>query len=486
MKIGIRSLLCLVCFIGGTAATLAQETVTATKGELSLTVNVPGIFVADDKQEIKVEPEKYSGDLVITTIAKEGARVQKGDVLLEFENDQVEQAIEDARNEATDVGVELKKAQAELATTKIDMDTKLLQAAVELQQLQKQVQSAIDKQAMEMADKRKAIEDAEYQLQTAEDDYETLKQMYEEREIDQPVSAEILFQREEKAIAKNKHRIGVLQKELKYFESYDLSKDQLEKELAVAKKKAEMAKEKINLEAGVAEKQSLVDKAQRKMDAANKKISELESDLKNSKVLSPKEGILFYGKTGNETPSGVIIMGRTPNDIRKELKIGGRVQTHKILMTVAQMDRLSIKMTVSEDDIKDFKNDLRISIYPDAYPGESFAGKLVNVDVTGTSPRYIANAGTTFKVIGKCTDDAPQLRSGMNCRVCVHCQNEQGIVLPISCVHSLNGQFICYVQEADGPQQRDIEIGSSNADQVIVTSGIEDGEEVFLTKPATK
>lgn len=465
---------------------VAQESTKAVKGKLDITVNIPGIFVADDKDEVKVEPDKYSGDLVVTSIKNEGTKVQKGDLLIEFEKDQVDEAIEEAKNEATDVSVELKKAQAELQTAKIDMETKLAQADVELTQLKKEVQASVEKQQMELAAKQKAIADAEYGLETAEADYETLKQMYEEREIDEPVSAEILFQREEKAIAKSRHRIGVLEKEFKYFKRYDQSKDQLDKELAVEKKKADIAKQKINLQADVAEKQSLMEKAQRKMDAANKKVAELESDRENMKVESPRDGVVFYGKTGNETPSGVIIMGARSNDIRKELKIGGRVQTHKILMTVAQMDQLSIKMTVSEDDIKNIKNDLPITIYPDAYPGESFAGKLTKVETTGTKPRYIASAGTSFKVMGKCTEDAPQLRSGMNCRVCIHCDSETGILLPVEYVHLADGNFICYVETAKGVETREITIGNSNADHVVVADGLAEGEEVLLTEPKSK
>ena len=461
----------------------AQETTKAIKGTLETTVNIPGIFVADDKDEIKVEPEKYSGNLVVTSIKNEGIKVKKGDLLIEFENEQVDEAIEEAKNEATDVSVELKKAQAELQTAQIDMDTKLAQSSVELNQLEKDVQASIDKQKMELAAKQKAIEDAEYGLENAEADYETLKQMYEEREIDQPVSAEILFEREEKAIAKSRHRIGVLEKEFKYFKRYDQSKDQLDKELAVEKKKAEMAKEKINLQASVSEKRSLLEKAQRKMNAANKKVAELESDRGSMQVASPRDGVLFYGKTGNESPSGVIVMGGRSNDVRKELKIGGRVTTHKILMTVAQMDQLSIKMSVSEDDIKNIIDDLEITIYPDAYPGESFEGKLTKVDTTGTKPLYNPSAGTTFKVMGKCTEDAPQLRSGMNCRVSIHCASDESILLPINYVHTRDGNFFCYLKTGNESEERQITIGNSNAEHAVIVDGLKEGDEVFLTEP---
>ena len=251
---------------------LSQETATAKKGKLEIHTNLPGIFVADDKDEIKLEPRKYKGDLVVTSILNEGVYVSKGDLLIEFDTDNVDEALEEAQNEATDANVELQKAKAEHQSAQIEMDAKKAQREVELTHLRREVEAQVSKQKLELAKKERAIKDAEYQLTVQQDDFETLRQMYDEREIDSPVSGDILFDREKKSISRTEKRIDVLKKELAYFMKFDETKVQLEKELEVEKKLAEIKKEEITLQAAVAEKQAEVDKAQRKMDVAMKRL----------------------------------------------------------------------------------------------------------------------------------------------------------------------------------------------------------------------
>ena len=187
-------------------------------------------------------------------------------------------------------------------------------------------------------------------------------------------------------------------------------------------------------------------------------------------------------------PAGIIIMsGGSSRDVRKELRIGGRVTTHKILMTVAKMDQLSIKMSVSENDIQHLKKDLRITVFPDAFPAGKFAGKLTKVDQVGTKNRFTSSAQSRFNVMGKCTDIAPQLRSGMNCRVCIHFEpEEETVLIPVSSVFSNEDKFVCYVKNGSDVQEREVEIGFSSPTQVAVLKGLNDGEEILLSRPNNK
>ncbi len=473
----------IACLYLATEAGLAQETIKAINGDLDRVVNLPGIFVADDKDEIKIEPTKYKGDLIITRILPEGVHVKKGDLLLAFDTDKVDEAIEGAENEATDANVELKKAVAEFETAKIDLEANQVHLKIELTHLQKEVEAAKEKQLMELEENEKSIVDSEYQLSQALVDFDTLKNIYEDRSIQSSVSGNILFEREEKKIDNNRKRIDLLKKELDYFKKFDESKNQLEKELDVEKKLAEIKKEKVNLEAKLAEKESVVIKAQRKMDAATRKVDGLKLDRGQLKVESPRDGVLFYGQTGNEMPSGVIIFGASRNDVRKQLRVGGRVSTHKILQTVATMSQLSIKMSVSEDDIQHLRNELPLTVYPDAFPARSFAGKLTKVDQIATKLGFTSQT-REFKVMGKCADEAPELRSGMNCRVAIHVDPvSDAILIPVASVFHEGDSFFCFVKNRAESEKREIVIGASNAQMVQVTDGVSAGDEILLVRP---
>ena len=144
-------------------------------------------------------------------------------------------------------------------------------------------------------------------------------------------------------------------------------------------------------------------------------------------------------------------------------------------------------MSVSENDIQHLAKDLPITVYPDAFPSEKFAGKLTEVDQVGTKNRYTASRQSRFNVMGKCTDIAPQLRSGMNCRVCIHFQPEEETVLvPVSCVFASDDKFVCFVKNGSEIEEREIQVGFSNPTHVAVVKGLEDGENVLLSRPKSE
>ena len=74
----------------------------------------------------------------------------------------------------------------------------------------------------------------------------------------------------------------------------------------------------------------LSDKAQRKLDAAKRKVDGLKKDRDELRVISPRDGVLFYKTTGEDSPVGIVFGGQNQD----ELEVGGRVSTHSILLTV--------------------------------------------------------------------------------------------------------------------------------------------------------
>lgn len=460
----------------------AQQTATAEKGDLEMTVHLPGVFIADDKDEIKVEPNQYSGDLIVTRILPEGVTVKKGDVLMAFDAAQVEEKIEEAQNEATDAEVALKKADAQLQSAKIDLESKTAQAVVELRHLQLEIESAKEEQVLEIEKKEKAIVSSEYDLAQQKLDFETLKQIYEERQVDTTAkSGDILIAREVASIEKARKSIQYQKRQLEYFKKFDQSKDQLDKELAVEKKNAEIKKQEIKLNADVADKQAAMDKAQRKFDSAKKKVDGLIEDRSQLQITSPRDGVVFYGSTGSKWPAGY--SSSSDRDTKKELRIGGRLKTHSVLLTIASMERLSIKIKVDEGDIQHLEQGLKTTIHPDAFPNEEFQGELTKVGQFATGGLY-GTTKKTFNVMARCTEPATQLRSGMNCRVAIHCKPlGDAILVPVNSVFSDGSEYVCYVKKGDDVEKRVVQIGLSNASFAELKSGVEAGEKVCLQIP---
>ena len=466
----------------GQSKAIAQETNQLTakvkKDDLKIEVQVSGTFVAEDKDEISMEPSKYRGDLIITKILPEASVCKKDDVLMEFDSDKLDEALEEAQNEVTDEEAAVRKAQADLETAKIDAESKQAQLKKELEFAEREVAAALEKQKLDVAEKEKGIADQEQSYADAKVNFKQLNELYEEREL-HTATENILVERERKKLEETEKNIATAKKEYKFFVKFELKKGAEEKQLAVAKKKAEIQKEKITLEAAVAEKQAVVDKAQRKLDIAKKKVEGLEKDKTQLQVVAPRDGVLFYRTIGGSNSPFMFGGGN-----QEELEVGGRVKTHTILLTVATMDNLSVKMQVRENDVQHMKKNLPISVRPDAFPSLKLEGKLTKVDQIASRTDIFSNA-RRFTVRGKCSETASQLKTGMNCRVTVHADMvPDALQIPIVAVIEESGKYFCNVKTSGGFEKREIKIGLSNNENVQVTEGLRTGEVVFLNDPS--
>ena len=84
------SFLACCCLALPAASAIAQSdgeelTAKVVKDDLKIEIEIPGVFVAEDKEEVSIEPRQYKGELIVTKITQEGLTIKKGDVLMEFD-----------------------------------------------------------------------------------------------------------------------------------------------------------------------------------------------------------------------------------------------------------------------------------------------------------------------------------------------------------------------------------------------------------------
>ena len=464
-----------------TAAQKRLLTASVEKRDLPIDVELAGVFQAEDKDEIRMEPEEYKGDLIVTRIAAEGTPVAEGDVLMEFDEDSIARALEEARNEVADAEVDLTKAQADKDAMAIDQESSVGQLEKELTFAEQDLAAAREKATIEIEKKERSIEQTRERIADAEVDYDQLIKLYNEREL-HTATENILIEREKRRIQNQKLELEVSLKELEVFKKFEQNREVEKQELEVSKKKVEIEKTRIEHQGALAGVESEVSKAKRALDKAKKKVSDLQADQEQLQVLSPRDGIVFYGATGSDMPAGVLYMGGRNN----EMRVGGRVRTHEILMTVASMDRLSIKMRVLENDIQHMRDGLPITISPDAFPALKITGALTKVDQMASRQGFFSEV-REFTVKGSYEGIYPQLRAGMNCRVTVHADSiPDAIQVPVIAVFQDDDEHCCYV-EADGggdPEKRPVKIGVTNGSVVQIESGLKPGETVLLRDPS--
>jgi multidrug efflux pump subunit AcrA (membrane-fusion protein) len=467
---------------GGGKSPSDKLVTTVKKGDLPIEVELSGVFVADDKDEIRVEPKAYKGELIITDLVKEGQAVKEGDLLIEFEKNNIDESLDDSDDDLDEKKIELEKAQAELKAWEIEQARGKTRRQADLEKAQRELAKAQEEATLELESKKKGVTDARRRVKDAEVDFEQLVQLYEERELHSSTE-NILIERQRQQLTDTRKGAEKQEREFELWKKYDQGVSIKEKDLDVGDKQAEIEKADIKAAAEKKEQEAKVTKAQRAVNKAQEKVDELRQDTESLRVVSPRDGIVFYGTLSSDSPSDIIFVGMgSGND---EMKIGGRVRTHQVLMTVASMDNLSVEMKALESDIEHLKEGLPIIIRPTAFPALAIEGELSKVDQVASRTGFLSDV-REFKIHGEYEKSFPQLRSGMNCRVTVRANSiPDCLQVPVLAVFSEGGKHYCLVKNGSGVDRREVKIGSTNGQMVEIEEGLREGESVTLYDPVT-
>jgi HlyD family secretion protein len=89
-----------------------------------------------------------------------------------------------------------------------------------------------------------------------------------------------------------------------------------------------------------------------------------------------------------------------------------------------------------------------------------------------------------FQVTVLVNESEPRLRPGMTAQVEVQVEERaRALSVPVEAVFEKDGRSICYVLERGGLHPRDVVLGPSNQDFVVVEKGLREGDRVALRDP---
>ncbi len=175
------------------------------------------------------------------------------------------------------------------------------------------------------------------------------------------------------------------------------------------------------------------------------------------------------------------------------VRVGNLVTPQTVLTTIDQNDRLEVYVDVPLERAGDLKMGLPIHVL-----SSDGSEQLASTVVTFISPRV---EGTTQSVLvkGQLANPDGRLRAAQFVRARIVWRTNQGLVVPVTAVVRINGQFFAFVAEpapsgqgqgqagggaAAAPlvaRQRAIKVGTIVGDSYPVLDGIKEGERVVTS-----
>lgn len=197
-----------------------------------------------------------------------------------------------------------------------------------------------------------------------------------------------------------------------------------------------------------------LDLARAQTTQSKARLDELRINLANTVITSPVNGFVA----------------------KRNVDPGAFVSQQSPVADVVDITRVRLVANVVEKDLKELEsgNDARVQV--DAFPGETFSGRIARVSpvldpATRTAPIEIEIPNPTFR-----------LKPGMYARVGITTQTKKNaLVLPSSAVVDLGGRRGVFQLQNDTAVFRTVQVGTEQGTLVEILGGLAEGDEVIST-----
>jgi HlyD family secretion protein len=408
-----------------------------------------------------------SNQAKIIAMAPEGRLVQKGDLLLLFDAAPFEEEIR--RSQAL-----LSQAEADLDKARQDMKLQHLQNREDLASARQKV----ERSTLELRDVQEgkgrvreeeaeaALSNAERELQKAKTAHEDLKPLLQEGFITKQE-----LERAEQAVSRAQEELVLAQRRREALLNYGRPL-----ELSQARSDALLTQENARqLEAAAAYrvevKRAAISAAESRIAESTAKLNLARQQLARTEVRAEVPGIVVYRDVffGSE---------------QRKPQVGDQVWANQPLIILPDVSKMVVESKIRETDVHKVERNQNVRVKVQAYPDLRLTGR---VSLVGTLAQEEKDRRGTkfFGVTVQVNESEPRLRPGMTAAVEIEVEERaQALRVPLEAVFEKDGRHVVHVVTRGGLVAREVVLGPSNRDHVVVEQGLRRGDRVALRDPA--
>lgn len=157
----------------------------------------------------------------------------------------------------------------------------------------------------------------------------------------------------------------------------------------------------------------------------------------------------------------------------KGIDLGANVAAGMPVFTVLKVDKIRVKVSIPENDIKELKIGDDANVYVKT-SDKSYTGKIVEKGV-------VANPySRAYTVKVDILNGSDELLPGMDCNITFKSDNLTGYSLPISVIQisARNERYVWKVSKDNTVSKQTVKIGELTSDGVVVLEGIGEGDRI--------
>jgi hypothetical protein len=442
---------------------------------LKISITLDGTFVARNMEEVPLRPETWT-DYEIEEIVEHGANARKGETLIQFDSEKIDEAIADLELEQRLNELAILRADEELPrmekTLKLDFDDaeRASQQAKEDFERYKEIERPMAVKSAEFM-----VKYYDFMLNYEKDELEQLEKMYEADDLTEET--------EEIVLKRQRNSVEFAEFEL---ESARVDRDDtLKVRLPRMDIRVKEALERTALARARAQTALSLDLSRARYEQEQRKKARTKSLDKHTKLLadrelieieSPADGIVYYGQNVNGRWSDT-------QTLINKYKPHSNVAPGSILMTIVESRPLFVTSTVEEASRPDVKDGQKAKISLPAETADRLGCEVKSISSIPVSPgKFEIN----FDVEQEQIPD--WIVPGMSCKVqIVTYDKKAALVVPKAAIHddedNEDQKYVWLVDPDDDeakPQRRNVKLGKRKGEEVEVIKGLKKGDVVSL------
>ncbi|MFH1228754.1 MAG: biotin/lipoyl-binding protein [Planctomycetota bacterium] len=448
------------------------------RGPLKISVSEKGLFepttvthimvgdITTSYWEVRQEMGISLERLKIIKLAAEGSRVNKGDVLAQFDSSPLEEQIKKLEEDINSKKDNLKKMEENLVFQKSQLEFSLKWDESTIQSAKKELDKYMEDYPRELRSRKVALEQSKLGLKKIREDLVKLYEQVDEGKIseDNPQVNSKKLELEQTQIA-----LETKEKEFQLFSEYAVPQEIFKRKIDHEKAISTMEKDKKDGEAKNEQLQKEIKNSQKYIEKSEKSFKTAIEWRAKMTAKAPVDGLVLYG--GRNESNG---WETSPSQVKE----GSFLYLGQPLMKIPSALDMKINLQLNEVEIKNVKKDLKVEIRPEAFPGLVLPGKVEKVaEMTTGSENY------PVEVI--CQKPDERIKPKMTARVEIIIEELTDVIyVPIDAIFEKDKKTISYVAMPDGSSQiREVKLGKSNDDFIVIVSGLNEGEKVYLYDP---
>jgi HlyD family secretion protein len=450
-----------LAFSGGEGAGGAVATVQ--EGPFRVTIVEAGTLAA--LRSVTYASSIQSNQAKIVALAPEGKLVQKGDLLILFDAAPFEEEIR--RNQALlgQAEADLQKARQDLKLQAIQNQEELSAARLKTERSDLELKDVQEgKGRLKEEEAAAAVANAERELEKARSQLADLKPLLAEGFI-----TKVELERQEQAVARAQEELTLARRRRDALVNFGRPL-----ELSQARSDAQSSKESLRqLESAsayrTAQKRAMISAAESRIVEAQSKLELAQQQLARCEVRADVPGIVVYKDVffGSE---------------QRKPQVGDQVWANQPLLILPDISRVVVETKVRETDIHKVEKNQKVTVRVEAYPDLKLTGTVTLVGTLAQEEKERRGA-KFFGVTVQVNESEARLRPGMTTRVEIEVEErKKSLFVPLEAIFERDGRHVAYLAGRNAAV-REVVLGPSNQDFVVVERGLERGERVLLREP---